>query len=143
MTGHAFQALVVDDEIRASLRAIRRALVHHGRFAFETRNPPARAWERWHQAETEVVDPAGRALVVRHDVESVVDGVVTVAETTAARDRTVLRVDRGSLRFLDVEALDRFLAEAGFAVAERYGGWRREPFESSSEEIVTVATPHR
>jgi ubiquinone/menaquinone biosynthesis C-methylase UbiE len=47
MTGHAFQVLVGDDEVRASLRAIRRALADGGRFAFETRNPLARAWEGW------------------------------------------------------------------------------------------------
>jgi ubiquinone/menaquinone biosynthesis C-methylase UbiE len=143
MTGHAFQALVSDDDIRASLRAIRRALVDDGRVGFESRNPLVRAWEGWHRAEMEVVDSAGRALLVSYDVESVVDDVVTVTETTATRDRTVLRVDRGSLRFLDVETLDRFLAETGFAVDARYGGWRREPFESSSEEIVTVARANR
>jgi SAM-dependent methyltransferase len=37
MTGHAFQVLVGDDEVRASLTAIRRALVDGGRFVFETR----------------------------------------------------------------------------------------------------------
>lgn len=45
MTGHAFQVLIEDDEIRASLTAIRSALARNGRFAFETRNPAARAWE--------------------------------------------------------------------------------------------------
>jgi SAM-dependent methyltransferase len=47
MTGHAFQVLVADDELRASLAAIRRSLAGDGRFAFETRHPLARAWERW------------------------------------------------------------------------------------------------
>ncbi len=47
MTGHAFQEFVADDEIRAALAAIRAALVGGGRFAFETRNPLVRAWERW------------------------------------------------------------------------------------------------
>src|SRR5438067_2194602 len=42
MTGHAFQVLIEDDELRASLDAIRRALVNTGRFAFETRNTRAR-----------------------------------------------------------------------------------------------------
>src|SRR5919204_1489490 len=81
MTGHAFQVLVSDDDIRASLQAIRRALVHDGRFGFDTRNPSARAWEGWHQAEIEFVDSAGRALLVWYNVESVVDGVVTFTET--------------------------------------------------------------
>src|SRR5579863_9094154 len=47
MTGHAFQELVEDDEIRVALAAIRSSLADGGRFAFETRNPLVRAWERW------------------------------------------------------------------------------------------------
>lgn len=47
VTGHAFQVLVGDDELRASLTAIRQALTDGGRFAFEPRNPLARAWESW------------------------------------------------------------------------------------------------
>jgi ubiquinone/menaquinone biosynthesis C-methylase UbiE len=139
MTGHAFQMIVGDEEIVDSLRAIRRALVDGGQFAFETRNPPARAWERWDGAETEVVDPSGRALVVRYAVVSMVDGVVVLTETTADRD-TSLRIDRGSLRFLDTQTLDRLLADAGFTLEARCGGWRGEPLDDSSEEIVTVAS---
>src|SRR5258708_33186643 len=47
MSGHAFQVFVEDDELRVSLAAIRSALSDHGRFAFETRNPLVREWERW------------------------------------------------------------------------------------------------
>jgi hypothetical protein len=55
MTGHAFQCLVGDDELRASLAAIRAALRDGGRFAFETRHPQARAWEDWNPSNaTEV-----------------------------------------------------------------------------------------
>ena len=43
MTGLAFQVLVDDDELRSSLTATGRALADGGRFAFETRNPRARA----------------------------------------------------------------------------------------------------
>jgi len=139
MTGHAFQVLITDEEMRESLEAIRRALRTDGRFAFETRNPQARAWEQWDQAETEAVDPAGRELLVWYDVESVDADVVTVTETTGLRDRTPLRADRGRLRFVDAGTLDRALADAGFAVEARYGGWRRQPFDASSDEIVTVA----
>jgi hypothetical protein len=47
MTGHAFQVFLDDDGLRTALAAIRAALTGDGRFAFETRNPRARAWERW------------------------------------------------------------------------------------------------
>jgi SAM-dependent methyltransferase len=140
MMGHAFQCLITDDEIRESLAAIRRALVDGGRFVFETRNPAARAWERWNPDHaTDVVDPAGRAVRVTHQVLSVDGDVVTLTETTSDRDGTVLRVDRGSLRFLDAEALTRFLAEAGFVVDAWHGGWFGERLETGSAEIVTFA----
>lgn len=47
MTGHAFQALISDDEERDSLRATHRAVEDGGRFAFETRNPRVREWKTW------------------------------------------------------------------------------------------------
>ena len=139
MTGHAFQALATDDEVRSSLDAIRRALVPGGHFAFETRNPLRRAWEDWAGAQLEAVDQDGRELLVWYEIEAVVGDVVTLTETTGSRERVPLRVDPGSLRFLSVEALDGFLADSAFAVEERFGGWQREPFRDDSEEIITVA----
>ena len=140
MTGHAFQVLVGDDELRASLTAIRRALADGGRFAFETRNPLARAWESWNpQNAMDIVDPSGRAVRISHEVESVVGDVVTLTETTSDPDGAPLRVDRASLRFLDVDTLAGFLADPGFEIEAQYGGWFREPLEPASPEIITVA----
>jgi len=143
MIGHAFQALVGDDEVRASLAAIGRALVDGGRFAFETRNPLARAWERWPELAMDVVDPSGRPVRISYDVESVVGDVVTFTETTSDPDGTPLRVDRASLRFLDLDTLGGFLADAGFEIEAQYGGWLREALDSTSPEIVTVARTTR
>jgi SAM-dependent methyltransferase len=140
MTGHAFQVLIDDEEVSASLQAIHRALIDGGRFAFETRNPALKTWESWDKAQIEVLDPAGRPLLVWYDVEAVVGDVITLTETTGKRDHTPLRVDRGKLRFLDGEKLDRFLASAGFLIEDRYGGWQREPFKPSSEEMITIAS---
>jgi SAM-dependent methyltransferase len=140
MTGHAFQFLVGDDELRATLAAIRRALVDEGRLAFETRNPAVRAWENWNAANAiEIVDPAGRQLRVSHEVESVVDDLVAVTETTSDERGVPLRVDRATLRFLDIDTLARFLATAGFQIEAQYGGWSREPLDTASAEIITVA----
>jgi ubiquinone/menaquinone biosynthesis C-methylase UbiE len=140
MTGHAFQVLVDDDDRRASLAAIRRALVDGGRFAFETRNPPARACESWPDSPHDVVDHAGRSLRISYEVESVVGDRVTFRETTSDRESgRPLRVDRATLRFLDADGLAGFLAEAGFEIAAQYGSWHWEPLEPTSPEIVTVA----
>ncbi|MCL6299853.1 class I SAM-dependent methyltransferase [Streptomyces kronopolitis] len=140
MTGHAFQCLVTDEELRASLAAIRAALRPGGRFAFETRHPQARAWQDWNPSHArELTGPAGRALRVWHHVESVTGDLVTFTGTTAEPDGRVLRVDRTTLRFLEVAALDAFLAAAGFVVEGRYGDWDRGPVTATSREIIMVA----
>jgi SAM-dependent methyltransferase len=140
MMGHAFQELVTDEDVRASLAAISRALVDGGRFAFDTRNPLARAWEGWTpENAVDVVDPAGRRLRVWHEVEAVTGDVVTFTETTGDPDGTPLRVDCASLRFLDVDALRDFLTDAGFQIEAHYGGWLRKPLTATSPEIITIA----
>jgi SAM-dependent methyltransferase len=140
MASNVFQVFVTDAELRASLAAVRAALVDGGRFVFGTRNPRVRAWERWNPSNPlDVVDHAGRELRVLYHVESVVGDVVTFTETTATRAGEPLRVDRASLRFLDAEGVDAVLAAAGFEVADRYGDWSRGPLAATSDNIVVVA----
>lgn len=143
MTGHAFQNLLTDHEVRASLTAIHRTLRRGGRFAFETRHPQARAWEEWTPSNrddvVDLVDDAGRALRYWHGVDSVIGDVVRISGTVAEPDGRVLRVFRESLRFLDVAVLNGFLAEAGFEIEAQYGDWNQEPITASSREIITIA----
>jgi SAM-dependent methyltransferase len=140
MSGNAFQCLVTDEEIVASLAAIHRALVPGGTFAFDTRNPAAQEWLEWDRlAPMEVVDRAGCELAIDYDVLDVADGVVTLTENTALRDGTVLRRDEGRLRFVEPEALNQFLSQAGFEVVAQYGSWDRTPFTPSSPFVVTLA----
>ncbi len=141
MTGHAFQALVEDDDLRASLAAIRAALVDGGTFAFETRNLSARAWERWTPDNAfEAVDADGATVRVSYEVEiPVVGDVVRVGETLTSPDWDRPHVGWASLRFLDTDALTSFLAEAGLRVEEQFGDWDRRPLTATSPEIITLA----
>lgn len=140
MTGHAFQFLVADEEIRASLAAVRTALRPGGRFAFETRHPQARAWLEWNPANAaDITGVDGRPLRVWHEVDSVAGGAVAFHGTTATPDGRVLRVDRAVLRFLELPALNSLLAEAGYEIEAQYGDWERGPVGAGSREIVTVA----
>ncbi|TQM83906.1 methyltransferase family protein [Saccharothrix saharensis] len=142
MTGHVFQIFLTDDEVRAQFTAVRRALGPDGRFAFETRNPGARAWERWTPENgTDIVGPDGERVRVEHRVESVVDGVVWMTETFSCPDWPEPRVDRGALRFMTADRIDGLLRETGFEVAERYGYWDRSPLTGGSREIITIARP--
>jgi SAM-dependent methyltransferase len=141
MTGHAFQVLVEDHEIRTSLAAICSALIDGGRFAFETRNPSAREWESWTPDNAvEVVDASGAAVRMEHEVETLVDGEIVSFNTTFTSPAWKRpQVSRSSLRFLDADALCRFLSEAGFVIDEQFGDWDQQPVTDSSPEIITVA----
>lgn len=95
MTGHAFQCLVTDRQLRLSLHPTRRALRPGGRFAFETRHPGAKAWEDWTPAHAVTVSQP-RELRLWHEVEALAGDVVTFTEPAAQVDGTVLRVDRAA-----------------------------------------------
>ncbi|MEU2713643.1 methyltransferase domain-containing protein [Streptomyces sp. NPDC007205] len=142
MTGHAFQELVRDEDIRSSLRAVRAALADGGRFVFETRNPAARAWERWVPERVyDITADDGTPVRVWHEVQG--DGPgggrVRFTETYDGDGWPAPRVCHSVLRFLDNASLRSFLEEAGLSVVEQYGDWQGEPLTPTSPEIITVA----
>lgn len=135
MTGHAFQVLLTDDEVRTAFAAVRRALKPGGRFGFETRNPAARGWERWtprHVWETGSV----RSW---NDAGPFSDGYVSFKTTYESPEWDAPQYSESTLRFLDVPTLSAFLAEAGLTVEEQYGDWDRTPLTDASPEIITIA----
>ena len=140
MTGHAFQEILDDNQIRASLAAIRSALTDNGCFAFETRNPLDRAWERWPtEYSAEVADANGDLVRCESRVETPVKGdVVWGTATYTSPNWYHPEVSRGGLRFVDPETLSAFLSEAGLAVEEQFGDWNRDPLTEASPEIITM-----
>lgn len=145
MTGHAFQVFVSDDELRAALAKIRSVLTDVGRFAFETRNPVARAWERWTPANAvEITDDAGATVRVRTEVETPVSGdVVRFTTTFTSAGWASPETSPSTLRFLDAPSLATFLSDAGLVVDEQFGNWLGDSFTENSPEIITIARPVR
>ena len=141
MTGHAFQELVGDNEIRAALAAIRRALVDGGRFAFETRNPRDCAWERWAtEYSAEVTDTTGARVRCEYRVEEPIEGgVVHTSSTYTSAAWEQPEVSRGALRFVEPDSLAAFLVDAGLEIEEQFGDWTRSLLTDASPEIITIA----
>ncbi len=140
MTGHAFQVLVEDDQLRESLTAIRTALTEDGRFVFETRNPTARGWETWTPDNAVEILHDGSAVRMAHQVESPMVGdrvSFTVTFTSPDWDRP--EISRSTLRFLDTDSLSAFLSGAGLIIEEQFGDWDGQPLTDASPEIITVA----
>ena len=140
MTGHAFQVFLDDDQVRASLAAIRSALTEDGRFVSETRNPSARGWEAWTPDNAVEILHNGYAVRMAHQVElPMVGDRVSFTVTFTSPDWDRPEVSRSTLRFLDASSLSAFLSEAGLIVEEQYGNWDGQSLTDTSPEIITVA----
>lgn len=141
MTGHAFQVLLTDDEIRAALGAVRSALTDGGRFAFETRNPLARAWDRWIPANVaEAPGPDGIPVRMWHEVHTPVDGeLVRFSTTYTSPAWSTPKLSTSTLRFVGAARLTALLREAGLEAERQCGDWEGGPLTATSPEIITIA----
>lgn len=141
MTGNAFQVLLTDDDIRASLTAVRLALTPNGCFVFETRNPKIREWEMWTSATpSEVITSDGTIVRMSRVVNLPVQGnLVSFTHTFTSPSWSEARMSHSTLRFVEVETLARLLSECGLSIDAQFGDWQRGPFTAASREIITVA----
>ena len=112
-----------------------------GRFAFETRNPLARRWERWTADHPmDVVTAAGEAVRYWNEVELPIEGdLVSFTSRYTGPSWDAPQLSHSTLRFLDTAALAGFLSEAGLEIEEQFGDWDRSPLNATSPEIIVIA----
>ncbi|WP_175876974.1 class I SAM-dependent methyltransferase [Burkholderia sp. BCC0097] len=141
MTGHAFQCLLTDDDIDATLRGVRRVLDDGGHFLFDTRNPRTEPWRAWTPAQSaRSVESHGLGIVDLHHAVRAIDGAIVTFDThyRFRRDDTVL-TNTSRLRFIAHAELQARVTAAGFVPADWYGDWERAPFdEATSAEIIAI-----
>ncbi len=142
MTGHVAQFFLTDDAWRGALTALHDALRPGGHLSFESRNPEARAWDRWAESvRVGVHDPVAGPIETWIEVDDVSEGVVSYAihYAFAATGETLVAADQ-RLRFRSETELTESLADAGFTVERVYGDWDRRPADPTNPELVVVAT---
>lgn len=142
MTGHVFQVFLSDDDVLRVLKMARQHLKQGGRLVFDSRNPEARAWERWTPEHSRKVieHPLLGRVETWHQVEAVEQGSVSFSSFTAMNGKPEPIVSRSKLAFRSQAEIDAALAESGFAGRQWLGGWNREAFQPESAEIIAVAS---
>ncbi len=131
MTGNAAQAVVDPADWDDLLHRTHLALRPGGRFVFETRDPAARAWERWTRSESyRRVRLAGAGVVETWvDVTAVDLPLVGFRHTWVfASDGAVLTSD-STLRFRGRAEVERDLRRHGYAVEDVRGAPDRPGLE--------------
>ena len=141
MTGHAFQCLLTDDDIDATLRGVRRVLADGGRFLFDTRNPRIEPWRTWTPAQSaRSVESHAFGIVDLHHAVRAIDGAVVTFDThyRFRRDDTLL-TNTSRLRFIAQPELQARVIAVGFPAADWCGDWNPAPFdEATSAEIIAI-----
>lgn len=140
MTSHVAQFFVGDDEWEQALSAVHAALRDGGRLGFESRNPEARAWERWTADHvTSVVDAVAGPIDWWTEVHDVRNGIVRYANHYRFATTGDELVSETRLRFRTLDELTRSLTEAGFTIERVDGDWDGGPVHATAPEHIVVA----
>ena len=142
LTGHTFQVFVTAADRLRVLQTIAEHLAPHGRFVLDSRNPHARAWERWTPGHSRRIlsHPALGHVLTWHDAASRPDGNVLAFTTHFQRlgDGRHMQAE-SRIAFPRREEIAGLLDEAGLEAESWYGDWEGSAFASaSSPEIVVV-----
>jgi ubiquinone/menaquinone biosynthesis C-methylase UbiE len=141
MTGHAFQCLLTDDEVIATLRTSRELLTAGGKFMFETRNPSVQSWRAWTpelSARSVQSNEHGRVEVF-HDCTTMLDQFVEFETHYMFHRDNTHQNSKSRLRFMSRDDLAEAIRTAGFRDVEWIGDWDGGPFlEATSTEIIAI-----
>jgi hypothetical protein len=138
MTGHVFQVFLSDDDVRATLRALRAHIAPGGTLAFETRNPLVEEWRDWSPGRETLQVPGIGAVAMHYNVTST-DPTFVTFETHFRFSGDDIAIATTTLRFMSRDQLAAFLSEAGFTDMAWSGDWNGSPISAASPEIIVVA----
>lgn len=138
MTGHAFQVLLRDEDIRAALQTMRAHLAPGGRISFDTRNPALDWGTRWNERPSTTVElGAEDSVEISTQILSRGPGTLTFEHRYEFCDETLS--SQSTLRFTSMADLEDFFKEAGLMAQTCYGNWDLSLFDPErSPEMIFV-----
>lgn len=140
MTGNVAQVFLSDAEWTSTLNFIHAALRSGGHLAFESRNPDARAWEKWNRDATYTVSDSPSGPIEEWlEVVSEDNGLVRLKGYNAFKATGEVLVVDSELRFRSLDEMVQSLRKAAFSVEQVFGDWVHGPFVRTSRFMVIIA----
>lgn len=135
MTGHAFQVLLEDADVRNTFCSVKKLLNASGQFVFESRNPSIDWAGKWNY-EMEIQLPHEKVIESRQFL-SLENSRMTFELKYQFQDETLLSLSE--LRFSGPDEIETQVSAAGLKVEKILGDWVGGPFSSAlSEEMIFV-----
>ncbi len=138
MTGHAFQVLLTDDDVRKVFTTVRAHLKHDGKFVFESRNPAIDWQSKWNYTETLPLPDGSIVEETRHFL-GMDQGKMTFDLRYRFADETLS--SQSELRFWTRKEIEKHLATASLQVEALLGDWTGKPFEEHDQEMIFSVKP--
>jgi hypothetical protein len=85
------------------------------------------------------VSESGQSIRLAHEVVAITGERVSFTSTLTSPSWAHAEVSRSTLRFVDADALLRFLCDARLVIDEQFGDWDRSSLTDASPEIITIA----
>ena len=138
MTGNVAQH-IGDSDWERTLADISGALRDGGVLAFESRNPQARAWEKWAAAEPTIRDTATGPLREWCEVSETKLGRIVLTAHNVFEDSGEHITEQLTLAFRERALIEKQLRDAGFAIDGVWKDWNRTPHTDGSPTMVFEA----
>jgi SAM-dependent methyltransferase len=140
MTGHAFQVLLTDRDIRATFAVMRQHLANDGLIVFESRNPAIDWQARWDGGCFDFEIDGAAVRQTRHVLS--IGNQRMLFETRYAFADEVL-VPSSELLFLSLDEIGSRIAGSGLRLEKVVGDWNGAAFDPlhSDEMIFFVRHP--
>jgi SAM-dependent methyltransferase len=136
MTGHAFQVLLEDEDIRATFDMVRMHLGPSGRFVFESRNPAIDWFGMWNSSH-QIEAGGGQVTCTLRSLRC--DGNrITFEQRYDFESQSLTSLSE--LLFLKCDAIEDRLAASGLRVDSVFGDWHSEPFDPATSHEMIFST---
>lgn len=135
MTGHAFQVLLEEADIKSTFEVMRKHLAVGGRIVFESRNPDIDWSSRWN-TKSDFDLPNGRVCEERQVIKTELNYIYFKTSYHFPHETLV---SDSKLRFWTLSEIESYLISAGLKIEKLYGDWDESPYiPKDSEEMVFV-----